>query len=68
MEGSCFGANCATLKSQSFAETNKCAVQDMVKEEVDGCECSLSLFSLIGISRTDCARCVGLENLPGVHM
>ncbi|PVH76055.1 hypothetical protein DL98DRAFT_657755 [Cadophora sp. DSE1049] len=36
MEGSCFGANCATLKSQSFTDANRCAVRDTVKEEVDG--------------------------------
>ncbi|KAF2201229.1 hypothetical protein GQ43DRAFT_480893 [Delitschia confertaspora ATCC 74209] len=36
IEGSCFGATCSTLKTQSFAEANKCAVQNSVKEDVEG--------------------------------
>jgi hypothetical protein len=38
MEGTCFGATCNTLKSQSFSEANKCAVKSSVNEPVDGCE------------------------------
>jgi hypothetical protein len=38
MEGSCFGATCNTLKSQSFTEANKCTVKSSVNEDVDGCE------------------------------
>ncbi|KAI1169674.1 hypothetical protein F4777DRAFT_592542 [Nemania sp. FL0916] len=36
MDASCFGANCRTLKSQTFEEANKCGVQNMVDENVDG--------------------------------
>ena len=36
MASSCFGANCNVLKSQSFAEANKCAIRKTVDEDVDG--------------------------------
>lgn len=36
MEGSCFGASCKTLKSQSFTDANKCAIANSVNEDVDG--------------------------------
>lgn len=36
MDANCFGATCKALKSQSFADANKCAIQKTVKEDVDG--------------------------------
>ncbi|KAF2269645.1 hypothetical protein CC78DRAFT_601812 [Lojkania enalia] len=36
MDANCFGATCSALKSQSFTEANKCAVQKSVNEPVDG--------------------------------
>jgi hypothetical protein len=36
MQSSCFGATCNLLKSQSFADANKCAVPKTVNEDVDG--------------------------------
>lgn len=47
MEGTCFGATCSTLKSQSFADANKCAVENSVGENVDGCELVGSGLSLL---------------------
>jgi hypothetical protein len=38
MDASCFGATCAPLKTQTFAEANKCAIKSSVNEPVDGCE------------------------------
>lgn len=38
MDASCFGATCAPLKTQTFTEANKCAIQNSVNEPVDGCE------------------------------
>ncbi|RDL38145.1 Uncharacterized protein BP5553_05578 [Venustampulla echinocandica] len=36
MDSSCFGATCNQLKSQSFADANKCAVPDTVQEKING--------------------------------
>jgi hypothetical protein len=38
MEAGCFGATCTPLKTQAYADANKCAVPDTVPEQVDGCE------------------------------
>ncbi len=38
MNAACLGATCSALKTHSFADVNKCAVSDTVKEPVDGCE------------------------------
>ena len=38
INGNCFGANCQELETQSFDEANKCAVQNVVDEPVDGCK------------------------------
>jgi len=38
MDSSCFGATCTGLKTQSFAEANKCSVKNTVQESIDGCE------------------------------
>jgi hypothetical protein len=41
MESACFGATCKALKTQPFADANKCAVPDTVKEQVvEGCKFS----------------------------
>lgn len=50
MEGSCFGASCSTLKSQSFSDANKCAVPDTVKEDVNGCKSGLTFLGLFYLS------------------
>ncbi|KAK8054566.1 hypothetical protein PG994_009633 [Apiospora phragmitis] len=36
IDAGCFGATCKTLKTQSFADANKCAVPKEVKEDVEG--------------------------------
>jgi len=36
MDGSCFGATCAGLKTQSFKEANQCAIKSSVAEDVNG--------------------------------
>ncbi len=38
MDAGCFGATCTALKTQAFADANKCAVPDTVQETVDGCK------------------------------
>jgi len=38
MDGGCFGSKCAGLNVQDFATANKCGVQQLVKENVEGCE------------------------------
>lgn len=51
MKAGCFGATCSALKTQSFAVANKCAVQSMVAESVEGCK---SCWILIYVSRLEC--------------
>jgi len=50
MDANC-NVNCPTLKSQSLQEGNKCAVQPMVNEDIDGCKFSSfltpTLFSFL---------------------
>jgi hypothetical protein len=47
MEGSCFGATCGTLTSQSYTEANKCSVKKSVPEEsVDGCKYTMEQLIL----------------------
>ncbi|KEZ39143.1 hypothetical protein SAPIO_CDS10542 [Scedosporium apiospermum] len=36
MDGACFGPTCAGLKTQAYADANKCRVQDYINEEKDG--------------------------------
>ncbi|KAK3688900.1 hypothetical protein B0T22DRAFT_426911 [Podospora appendiculata] len=36
MDGSCFGAECGTLKVQAFAAANKCSVETRVNENTEG--------------------------------
>ncbi|KAI0099009.1 hypothetical protein GGR51DRAFT_576420 [Nemania sp. FL0031] len=36
MDASCFGATCKALKTQTFEEANKCAVRNVVQEDVEG--------------------------------
>ncbi|KAH8893952.1 hypothetical protein GQ53DRAFT_840230 [Thozetella sp. PMI_491] len=36
MEAGCFGATCSALKTQTFAQANKCAVPMTVNEDVNG--------------------------------
>jgi len=48
MDGSCFGATCKDLKSQTFEEANKCAIAKSVKEDVDGCKCNLLFSGIAG--------------------
>jgi hypothetical protein len=38
MNAGCFAATCSALKTQAYADANKCAVPDTVKETVDGCK------------------------------
>ena len=40
MDGGCFGPSCAGLKTQAYADANKCKVADYINEEKDGCELS----------------------------
>lgn len=39
LDANCFGATCRALKTQSFADANRCAVPNKVEEQVEGCEC-----------------------------
>ena len=36
IDANCFGATCSALKTQSFADANKCAVPKTIQEDVDG--------------------------------
>ncbi|KAK0622077.1 hypothetical protein B0T17DRAFT_494747 [Bombardia bombarda] len=46
MDGGCFAAECEGVKTQSFSEANRCAVEKRVDEDTDGCKCSVFVISL----------------------
>lgn len=62
MDGSCFGALCHALKSQSVEEAGKCGVPSRVGEEVDGCK---SFFYWIFERDEANVTFLGLDSLPG---
>jgi hypothetical protein len=58
MNSSCMFTACENgkpLKSQSVAEMNKCAAKQTVKENIDGCKCSLYTL-VLGDRLTICDR------------
>lgn len=38
MDNACFGNTCTGVKTQEFAEANKCSVPNTVDEVTEGCE------------------------------
>lgn len=55
MDGGCFGASCADLKTQTVEEANRCTVPERVREDVDGCKFPLSIAVLLGEKKMDVA-------------
>jgi hypothetical protein len=68
MDASCFGATCSALKTQTFADANKCAVQNAVGEDVEGCKCFAPSFKVLVMCDTNNLRQPGLKVLPGMSM
>jgi hypothetical protein len=68
MDNSCMFQACENgkpLKSQGVAAMNACAVKSSVKENIDGCKCSLFLC---GCWTWMLIYGVGLKEMPGQGM
>jgi hypothetical protein len=66
MDAACFGASCSKLKTQSFADANKCAVPDTVKEPVDGCKFMPPSARSTRDLKSNSLFPLGISKLPGM--
>jgi hypothetical protein len=60
----CMGAKCKTMKNQAIDAAKKCAVKTVVKEDHDGCKCTIQVT--MRLTTTNLAT--GLDKLPGMEM